>query len=36
MGTPGGVGATTATYLKSGDIVTAEIEQLGKLENPVE
>lgn len=35
MGTPGGVGATTATYLKSGDVVEAEIEKLGKLENPV-
>ncbi len=35
MGTPGGVGATTATYLKSGDIVRAEIEKLGVLENPV-
>ncbi len=36
MGTPGGVGATTATYLKSGDMVVAEIEKLGRLENPVQ
>lgn len=35
MGTPGGVGATTATYLKSGDVVVAEIEKLGTLENSV-
>ena len=35
MGTPGGVGATTATYLKPGDVVEAEIERLGKLVNPV-
>jgi 2-keto-4-pentenoate hydratase/2-oxohepta-3-ene-1,7-dioic acid hydratase in catechol pathway len=36
MGTPGGVGATTETYLKSGDVVEAEIEQLGLLRNVVE
>lgn len=36
MGTPGGVGATTETYLKPGDVVTAEIEQLGTLENTVQ
>ncbi len=36
MGTPGGVGATTATYLQSGDMVVAEIEKLGRLENPVQ
>lgn len=35
MGTPGGVGATTETYLKSGDTVVAEIEKLGTLTNPV-
>jgi 2-keto-4-pentenoate hydratase/2-oxohepta-3-ene-1,7-dioic acid hydratase in catechol pathway len=35
MGTPGGVGATTATYLKAGDEVVAEIEGLGRLTNPV-
>jgi 2-keto-4-pentenoate hydratase/2-oxohepta-3-ene-1,7-dioic acid hydratase in catechol pathway len=35
MGTPGGVGATTETYLKSGDNVVAKIEKLGTLKNPV-
>jgi len=35
MGTPGGVGATTETYLKTGDVVVAEIEKLGVLENRV-
>lgn len=33
MGTPGGVGATTETFLKPGDVVEAEIERLGKMEN---
>jgi 2-keto-4-pentenoate hydratase/2-oxohepta-3-ene-1,7-dioic acid hydratase in catechol pathway len=36
MGTPGGVGAASATYLKSGDLVEAEIERLGVLVNRVE
>ena len=36
MGTPGGVGDTTQTYLQPGDVVEAEIERLGKLVNPVE
>ncbi len=36
MGTPGGVGATTETYLKSGDVVVAKIEKLGTLENTVQ
>jgi 2-keto-4-pentenoate hydratase/2-oxohepta-3-ene-1,7-dioic acid hydratase in catechol pathway len=36
MGTPGGVGATTETYLQPGDLVEAEIDQLGKLTNKVE
>lgn len=36
MGTPGGVGATTETYLKSGDQVVARIEKLGSLENTVQ
>ncbi|MBX3072069.1 MAG: fumarylacetoacetate hydrolase family protein [Thermomicrobiales bacterium] len=36
MGTPGGVGATTATYLKAGDVVVAEIDKLGTLTNPVQ
>lgn len=35
MGTPGGVGATTQTYLQPGDVVEAEIEQLGRLVNTV-
>lgn len=35
MGTPGGVGATTETYLKPGDVVEAEIERLGTLRNSV-
>ena len=30
MGTPGGVGAASATYLKAGDLREAEIEKLGK------
>lgn len=34
-GTPSGVGATTSTYLKAGDIVRCEIQGLGVLENPV-
>jgi 2-keto-4-pentenoate hydratase/2-oxohepta-3-ene-1,7-dioic acid hydratase in catechol pathway len=36
MGTPGGVGATTETYLKAGDTVVAKIEKLGTLENKVQ
>jgi 2-keto-4-pentenoate hydratase/2-oxohepta-3-ene-1,7-dioic acid hydratase in catechol pathway len=36
MGTPGGVGATTETYLKAGDNVVAKIEKLGTLENKVQ
>jgi 2-keto-4-pentenoate hydratase/2-oxohepta-3-ene-1,7-dioic acid hydratase in catechol pathway len=35
MGTPGGVGATTATYLQPGDIVHAKIEKLGEMTNTV-
>ena len=35
MGTPGGVGDTTATYLQPGDVVEAEIERLGTLVNSV-
>jgi 2-keto-4-pentenoate hydratase/2-oxohepta-3-ene-1,7-dioic acid hydratase in catechol pathway len=35
MGTPGGVGATTATYLKAGDVVKGSIERLGTIENTV-
>ena len=35
MGTPGGVGVTTQTFLQSGDLIEAEIEGLGRLVNPV-
>jgi 2-keto-4-pentenoate hydratase/2-oxohepta-3-ene-1,7-dioic acid hydratase in catechol pathway len=35
MGTPGGVGDATGTYLQAGDMVIAEIEKLGRLETPV-
>lgn len=35
MGTPGGVGDTTATYLKHGDVIEASIERLGTLTNHV-
>ena len=34
-GTPSGVGSASGTYLKPGDIVCAEIEGIGVLENPV-
>jgi 2-keto-4-pentenoate hydratase/2-oxohepta-3-ene-1,7-dioic acid hydratase in catechol pathway len=36
MGTPGGVGDATETYLKPGDVVEAEIERLGRLVNTVQ
>ncbi|HWV22930.1 MAG TPA: fumarylacetoacetate hydrolase family protein [Thermomicrobiales bacterium] len=35
MGTPGGVGDTTATYLKHGDVVEGTIEKLGTITNTV-
>jgi 2-keto-4-pentenoate hydratase/2-oxohepta-3-ene-1,7-dioic acid hydratase in catechol pathway len=35
MGTPGGVGDTTQTYLQPGDIVEATIEKLGTMINTV-
>jgi 2-keto-4-pentenoate hydratase/2-oxohepta-3-ene-1,7-dioic acid hydratase in catechol pathway len=35
MGTPGGVGETTLTYLQAGDMVHGSISQLGELNNPV-
>ena len=35
MGTPGGVGATTATYLQPGDVVDTRIEKLGTMTNTV-
>ena len=34
-GTPAGVGSTTGTFLKDGDVVVGELENLGKLESPV-
>jgi 2-keto-4-pentenoate hydratase/2-oxohepta-3-ene-1,7-dioic acid hydratase in catechol pathway len=35
-GTPSGVGATTGTYLRSGDVMEASIELLGTLRPPVQ
>lgn len=35
-GTPAGVGNASRTYLQPGDMVVAEIEEIGRLENPVE
>jgi 2-keto-4-pentenoate hydratase/2-oxohepta-3-ene-1,7-dioic acid hydratase in catechol pathway len=35
MGTPGGVGDTTQTYLQPGDLVEATIEKLGAITNRV-
>jgi 2-keto-4-pentenoate hydratase/2-oxohepta-3-ene-1,7-dioic acid hydratase in catechol pathway len=34
-GTPAGVGSATGTYLKAGDHVSATIDGIGSLENPV-
>ena len=34
-GTPSGVGSSTGTYLKAGDLVVAEVEGIGQLSNPV-
>lgn len=34
-GTPGGVGAAKGIFLKPGDVVTTEIQGLGKMVNPV-
>jgi 2-keto-4-pentenoate hydratase/2-oxohepta-3-ene-1,7-dioic acid hydratase in catechol pathway len=34
-GTPSGVGSATGTYLKPGDVVTAQIGGIGILSNPV-
>ena len=36
MGTPGGVGDASATYLQHGDVVEASIEKLGSMTNTVE
>src|SRR5688572_3738490 len=35
-GTPAGVGSTTGTFLKPGDVVTGWMEGIGTLINPVE
>lgn len=35
MGTPGGVGETTQTYLRPGDVVVGAIERLGEIRNTV-
>ncbi|HEX8966964.1 MAG TPA: fumarylacetoacetate hydrolase family protein [Chloroflexota bacterium] len=35
-GTPSGVGATTGTYVKPGDVMEARIERLGVLRTPVQ
>jgi 2-keto-4-pentenoate hydratase/2-oxohepta-3-ene-1,7-dioic acid hydratase in catechol pathway len=35
-GTPAGVGKARGEFLKPGDLVAAEIEGIGRLENPVE
>ena len=34
-GTPSGVGSSTGTFLKPGDIVEIEIEKVGVLKNPI-
>jgi 2-keto-4-pentenoate hydratase/2-oxohepta-3-ene-1,7-dioic acid hydratase in catechol pathway len=36
MGTPGGVGETTQTYLRPGDIIEASVERLGTAVNDVQ
>ena len=33
-GTPSGIGRTTGTFLKDGDVLAAEIERIGVLRNP--
>lgn len=35
-GTPAGVGATTGTFLKAGDVLRGEIERLGSLVTPIQ
>jgi 2-keto-4-pentenoate hydratase/2-oxohepta-3-ene-1,7-dioic acid hydratase in catechol pathway len=35
-GTPAGVGATSGTYLKAGDVMEARVERLGVLRTPVQ
>jgi 2-keto-4-pentenoate hydratase/2-oxohepta-3-ene-1,7-dioic acid hydratase in catechol pathway len=34
-GTPAGVGKTTNTFLKAGDVLHAHISSIGTLETPV-
>ena len=34
-GTPAGVGSTTGTFLKRGDVINATIEKIGTLVTPV-
>ena len=34
-GTPSGVGRTTGTFLKPGDVLEAKVEGIGVLRNPV-
>ena len=35
-GTPSGVGSTSGTFLKPGDVVVGELEKVGSLTNPVQ
>ena len=35
-GTPSGVGATSGTYVKSGDVMEARVDKLGMLRTPVQ
>jgi 2-keto-4-pentenoate hydratase/2-oxohepta-3-ene-1,7-dioic acid hydratase in catechol pathway len=34
-GTPAGVGAGKGQFLEAGDVMVAEVEGIGRLENPV-
>lgn len=34
-GTPSGVGSSSGTYLRAGDVVVASIDRIGRLENPI-
>ena len=34
-GTPSGVGSTSGTFLRPGDVLEAEVEGIGILRNPV-
>jgi 2-keto-4-pentenoate hydratase/2-oxohepta-3-ene-1,7-dioic acid hydratase in catechol pathway len=35
-GTPAGVGSTTGTFLKPGDVLRGSIERIGTLVTPIE